>query len=669
MRATCAKPVSPLGEKHIFENQSVKLGKIKWQTRVIFPSSLDSFPNPIRRYKPNENSVLRLRTAVAIYGIMYGMEATRPILYGVADYAEIRKANAWFIDRTAKIRDLEATRYAVFLRPRRFGKSMLLSILRAYYDVQFADRFDEFFKGTDIGANPTDERGKYLVLYFNFSAVSKDVHQVEDSFNEYASICIDTFAENYRGRLPCGIAEKILAASGCVTKLAVIAQGLMNKGVKLYVMIDEYDNFANTILAESGQGAYDALCHGDGFFKQFFTNLKDATTGTEAPVTRLFITGVSPVTMDDVTSGFNIGTNISLMPQFADFTGFRHDDLRAITDYYAAHCGFDAEKAYDTAIRWYDNYRFGSASAPSVANTTIVLSFFNYLWQTEQFPSELIDENLRTDYVKIRHLVTADRRLNGNFHVLENLLAGGQLTERLVKSFQAREMSERENFTSLLYWFGITTIIGDDMGMTVFGIPNETLKQLAAKMIPDAYADVYKIDGRIFDINRELVRFARRGEWQDIVAIISGIVKENFAVRDAVEGEKVVQSTLVTLLCAAGGPYFVRHERESGGGFYDIALAPQLDRWPDIAHAALIEMKYVKAGDPAPTPEQLAKIKAEATEQLDQYSASRGLAAEWRLAPQPPNHLTTKPPNHQTVVLHRLVLVFHGGECMLSEEV
>ena len=597
------------------------------------------------------------------------MEEARPILYGVADYAEIRKANAWFIDRTAKIRDLEATRYAVFLRPRRFGKSLLLSILRAYYDVQFADRFDEFFNGTDIGANPTDERGKYLVLYFNFSAVSKDVRQVEDSFDKYASICFDTFAENYRDRLPDGVAGKILAASGCVAKFSVISQGLTNKGVKLYVMIDEYDNFTNTILAESGEGAYNDLCHGDGFFKQFFTNLKEATTGTEAPVARLFITGVSPVTMDDVTSGFNIGTNISLDPQFADFTGFRHDDLRAISDYYAAHCGFDADKAYNTALEWYDNYRFGSASAPSVANTTIVLSFFSYLWRTKHFPKKLIDENLRTDYAKIRHLVTLDHRLNGNFHVLENLVAGGRLSETMVESFQARELSKPENFTSLLYWFGITTIIGDDMGLTVFGIPNETLKQLAAKMIPDAYADIYKIDGRIFDINRELVRFARRGEWQSFIDIVSGIVKENFAVRDAVEGEKVVQSTLVTLLCAAGGPYFVRHERESGGGFYDIALVPQLSRWPDIAHAALIEMKYVKAGDPAPTPEQLAKIKAEAVDQLDQYSASRDLAAEWHLAPQPPNHLTTQLPNHQTVTLHRLVLVFHGGECILKEEV
>ena len=582
------------------------------------------------------------------------MEKTRPILYGVADYAMIRKKNGWFLDRTAKIRALEDTAYAMFLRPRRFGKSLIVSMLRAYYDVLFADRFDEFFGGTEIGANPTEERGKYLILRFDFSAVSKVPSSVEADFNKYASLRCDTFARDYANRLPDGLAQRVFNAPDVGAKLNEIIAGLEHTGIKLYVLIDEYDNFTNTILAESGQNAYDELCHGDGFFKQFFTNLKTATSDTDAPVTRLFITGVSPVTMDDVTSGFNIGTNISLDPQFADFTGFRHDDLRAIADYYGAHCGFDADKAYNSALTWYDNYRFGSADAPPLANTTIVLGLFSHLWRTGRFPDNMIDANLRTDYAKIRHLVTIDRRLNGNFHVLENLLSGGSLEEPLVESFQAHELTKKENFTSLLYWLGITTITGRDFDLVRFGIPNETLKELAAKMIPDAYSDIYKIDGRIFDINKALVAFARRGEWKGFIDILSAIVKENFAVRDSVEGEKVVQSTIVALLTAARGPYYVKHEREVGGGFYDLALAPQLDRWPEIAHAALIEMKYVKAGEPAPTPEALADIKAKAIKQLDQYSADPALVAAWHLG---------------TVTLHRLVLVFHGGDCVLSEEV
>ncbi len=588
------------------------------------------------------------------------MEKIRPILYGVADYAEIRKSNAWFVDRTAKIRDLEATRYAVFLRPRRFGKSLLTSILEAYYDVRYAERFDEFFAGTDIGADPTDERGKYLVLKFDFSAVSKDAQQVQESFNKYAADCCDAFVMNYADVLPSGLPEAVLAEPMAGDKFNKIVLRMKNSEKKLYVIIDEYDNFTNTILAEGGVNAYNALCHGNGFFKEFFARLKAATSGTEAPVTRLFVTGVSPVTMDDVTSGFNIGTNISLWPQFADMTGFRHDDIHAMAQYYAAAAGFDAAKAERVCLDWFDNYRFGEADAPPVANTTLVLNLFNQIVNGNLWPKDYIDENLRTDYAKIRHLVTMDRRLNGNFHVLENLLAGGALEEPIAKSFQANEISKKENFISLLYWLGITTITGEKFGKTVFGVPNETLKELAAKMIPAAYSDIHKIDERVFDINDGLCDFAEKGEWRGFIGILSGIVKENFAVRDAVEGEKVVQSTLVALLTAAKGPYLVSHEREAGGGFYDLALAPRLDRWPDIAHAALIEMKYVKAGDPAPTPEQLADIKAKAIDQLDKYSTDPALAAKWHL---------TGTTGVSPVALHRLVLVFHGGDCVLAEAV
>ena len=138
------------------------------------------------------------------------MEKTRPILYGVADYALLRQKNAWFVDRTAMIRDLENTAYAVFLRPRRFGKSLLLSMLEYYYDVAFADRFDELFGGTDIGASPTDERGKYLVLTFDFSAVSKEPGRVQDDFNAYTGLCCDTFARKYDSLLPDGLAARIL---------------------------------------------------------------------------------------------------------------------------------------------------------------------------------------------------------------------------------------------------------------------------------------------------------------------------------------------------------------------------------------------------------------------------------------------------------------------------
>ena len=583
------------------------------------------------------------------------MDETRPILYGVADYARMRKKNAWFVDRTAKIRDLEATAYAMFLRPRRFGKSLLTSILEAYYDVACVDRFDELFKGTEIGDNPTDEHGKYLILYFNFSAVSKDVRQVDRSFEKYVAGRFDAFAEKYAKTIPDGLPEKIRSLSTAEDKLNALFAGMKGVEPGIYCIIDEYDNFTNTILAESGQDAYDALCHGDGFFKQFFTELKSLTTSLDAPLKRLFITGVSPVTMDDVTSGFNIGTNISLDPQFADLTGFRHDDLHAILDYYAPRCGFDAGKAYETALAWFDNYRFGDADAPPIANTTLVLSFLDKLVRVRKWPSDLVDENLRTDYTKIRHLITVDNRLNGNFHVLEDIVSGGEaVTELLVRSFQAKDVAKRENFVSLLYWLGIVTIVGDDMGTPVFGLPNGALRQIAAQMFTQAYSDACGIDQRLPAINAGLRAFASKGTWNKLLDPLLDVVKQNFAVRDAKEGETAVASAVSAILISAGGPYVIKREREANGGFYDLSMAPRFDIAPNIAHAALIEMKYVKVGDPAPTAEAFAKIKAEAIRQLDQYSADHDIATEWRLS---------------AVALHRLVLVFHGGDCVLSEEV
>ena len=167
------------------------------------------------------------------------MEKMKQIMYGVTDFALIRAENGYFVDRTALIRELERTRYALFLRPRRFGKSLLCSILQCYYDVDYADRFEELFGGLDIGRDPTDERGKYLVLDFNFSQVVKDAAQVQESFNFCTSLRLDVFAEHHAARLPPGASEAILAARTCHEKLGALATRLKGSGVRLYVLIDE----------------------------------------------------------------------------------------------------------------------------------------------------------------------------------------------------------------------------------------------------------------------------------------------------------------------------------------------------------------------------------------------------------------------------------------------
>ena len=501
------------------------------------------------------------------------MEKMKQIMYGVTDFALIRAENGYFVDRTALIRELERTRYALFLRPRRFGKSLLCSILQCYYDVDYADRFDELFGGLDIGRDPTDERGRYLILNFNFSGVEKQADRVQASFNFYASLRLDKFARDHAARLPPGASEAILAARTCHEKLGALATRLKGSGLRLYVIIDEYDNFTNTILAESRE-RYEALCHGDGFFKQFFNELKLATTGTDAPVTRLFVTGVTPVTMDDVTSGFNIAANISMNPAFAAFAGFSHGDLREMLSYYRAHAGFafDESAVFETMRRWYDGYRFSpeagadGGEVPMVANPTLVLYYMQYFLQNRHPQPQLVDRNLRTDYMKIRHVITEGRKVNGNYHRLEDVIARLGATATLKDSFQARELGEPDNFVSFLFYNGLVTVAGERMGRTRLAVPNLTVGEFLHDFVPRAYADVYGIDARLYDVADGMADFAETGDWRKALVSACEVVSRYWRVRDAAEGERVVQTALCSLLYVGHGPYLVRHEQESAGG-------------------------------------------------------------------------------------------------------
>ena len=592
------------------------------------------------------------------------METMKQIMYGVTDFARIRAENGYFVDRTALIRELEKTSYAMFLRPRRFGKSLLCSILQCYYDIDYAGRFEEFFGGLDIGREPTAERGKYLFIDFNFTGVEKRIDRVQDSFNEYCSERLDVFVERQAGRLPEGTTAAVLAKRTCHEKFNTLTMRLKGSGLALYITIDEYDNFTNTILAESRE-SYEALCHGDGFFKQFFNELKLATTGTDAPVTRLFVTGVTPVTMDDVTSGFNIAANISLNPAFAALTGFTHGDVRAMLAYYRAHAGFAFDEAavFETMRRWYDGYRFSPETGadgkepPRVANPTLVLYYMQYFLQNHKPQPELVDRNLRTDYMKIRHVITEGRRINGNFHRLEDLLARLGATATLRDSFQAKELGVADNFVSFLFYNGLVTVTGEDLGQSRLGIPNLTVGEFLHDFVPKAYRDLNGIDPRVFDIANGMADFAETGDWRGALETAASVVSRYWKVRDAVEGERVVQTALCALLYVGHGPYIVRHERESAGGFVDIAFEPQLARWPEIGHAALVELKYLKASDDA-SPAALAKIRDAAAAQLARYAADHDLARAWNLKEQ-----------GGTVTLHRVVLVFHGGDVALCEEV
>ena len=301
------------------------------------------------------------------------------IPYGRASFPSVRRDGCLYVDKTRFLRQLERERYVFFIRPRRFGKTFWLAMLECYYDRRQRDSFDTLFAGTDIGANPTPDRSRYVILYFDFSAFDNSLPTLEERFQGYCATQTAEAVESHPDLFSEAEARRILAPASIDGKLNELFRHVRARGVPLYVLIDEYDNFANTILAEQGADAYHSFTHGGGFYRNFFATLK-AGTARAGSVERLFVTGVSPVTMDDVTSGFNIGANLSLRPEFNEMLGFTEAEVRDMLSTYRDLGVFDQDPdaALDTMREWYDGYRFAKTAPNVVYNTDMVLYYLSY---------------------------------------------------------------------------------------------------------------------------------------------------------------------------------------------------------------------------------------------------------------------------------------------------
>ncbi|MBQ7649756.1 MAG: AAA family ATPase, partial [Victivallales bacterium] len=414
------------------------------------------------------------------------MDSVKTIPYGISDFENLRELNGYYVDNTWGISLLEQLPYQMFLRPRRFGKSLLLSILHYYYDVLYADRFDELFGGTWIHEHPTQNRGMYLVMHFDFSKIEgMMLEDMQARFESYCKNVLDGFVDNYLKYLPQGTLELVKGKSRFSDGLDVLMNKLNYTDKKIYILVDEYDNFSNRLLAQAGETVYIKLCHGDGFFKSFFALLK----AESKVIQRILLTGVSPMTMDDVTSGFNIAENISQDSQLSTLCGFTHNDIRAMMNYYAQAGKFtlDLDKAFSLVTDWYDNYRFSTRGREQVCNPVLLFGFMKECMTEGVFPETMVDENLRTDYNKLQHIVTTNGRLNGKFNALEKLLTDGSVTTKLIRSFQAETLTRPESFISLLFYYGMVTIAERDFEGVRMMIPNQTMRQFISDFLLNGY--------------------------------------------------------------------------------------------------------------------------------------------------------------------------------------
>lgn len=571
--------------------------------------------------------------------------------YGMMNFADIRLDNYYYVDKTSFIPVIEQSdRFFFFIRPRRFGKSLTLNMLQHYYDVRTRDKFDALFGDLYIGKHPTRDRNSYLVLYLNFSGISGELHNYRQGLDAHCNTSFDYFCDIYAEYLPKGIKEVLNEKAGAVEQLDYLYHQCELAGQQIYLFIDEYDHFTNAILSDAESiHRYTEETHKEGYLRAFFNRVK---AGTYSSIKRCFITGVSPVTMDDLTSGFNIGTNYSLTPKFNAMMGFTEDEVREMLTYYSTKAPFHhtVDELIELIKPWYDNYCFAQEcyDQPTLYNSNMVLYFVkNYIDNNGKAPRNMIESNIRIDYEKLRMLIRKDKEFAHDASIIQTLVSQGYITGELKDGFPAANIVDSDNFVSLLYYFGMLTVSGTYKGKTKLIIPNQVVREQLYTYLLNTYneADLSFNNHEKDELSSAL---AYDGAWQSYFDYIADCLKRYASQRDKQKGESFVHGFTLAMT-AQNRFYRPISEADTQSGYVDIFLSPMLEIYPDMSHSYIIELKYARYKDPESRVEEL---RAEAIAQTNRYADTDRVK----------NAIGT-------TQLHKIVVVYKGMEMRVCEEV
>lgn len=573
------------------------------------------------------------------------------IPYGMQNFEDVIKEDCYYVDKTPFIEQIEeSNKYFFFIRPRRFGKSLTLSMLENYYDINKKDKFEEIFGKLYIGQNPTPEHNTYLIIHLNFAEVAAGLDDYKDGLDNHCSLVFNFFCDIYAHILPADTKEGMEKLTDAVSQLRFLCQKCQEVGKKIYLFIDEYDNFTNMILAhEEHLVRYRNQTHGEGYLRQFFNTIKGAAGNT---LGRVFVTGVSPVTMDDLTSGFNIGTNYSLSPDFNEMTGFTEEEVREMLDYYRSVLPFNhtTDELIKVMKPWYDNYCFAEEryGETTMYNSVMVLNFVdNYIRSNYQIPKKMVETNIRIDYDKLRMLIRHDKEFAHDASIIQQLVTQGFVIGTLNENFPAERINDPDNFLSLLFYFGMVTIDGTYDGETKFIIPNEVVRDQMYTYLLDTYKENDLVYDR-YSKGKLESKLAYHGEFKPYFEYIADCLKKYSSQRDKQKGEAFVHG--FTLAMTSQNKFYRPiSELDNDGGYADIFLSPLCDIYKDMVDSYIIELKYCKRQT---TDEQVKKLFEEASAQISRYADSDMVREAVK---------TTK--------LHKLVVIYRGAEMVACEEI
>ena len=542
------------------------------------------------------------------------------IPYGISNFKQVRSENKYLVDKTMYFEKMEQAGNFLFLvRPRRFGKSLFLNMLEAYYDVNEKNGFEELFRGLYVADHPTENRNKYQVMHLDFSRVGSDVDRLQYNFDCYLSLRCESFAKAYAAFYPGNIVDEIRQIKGGEQRLNFINDVARSAGSKLYLIVDEYDNFTNNVLNIKGHDAYHALTHGTGFYRDVFKLFKGMFD-------RIIMLGVSPITLDDLTSGYNIALNITMDPRFNQMLGFSEDEVRQMIRYYKDAGAIKEDVTEDSIIDdikpWYDNYCFAEESfgkEPSMFNSDMVCYYMNNLVGLGSRPKELVDPNTMTDYGKLKRLIKIDKSEGKRIEVIHDIAEKGFIKARLVSHFPAERMMEFGNFVSLLYYYGMLTIggtVGDRLKLV---IPNNNVRLQYYQYLLDEYSSIHSID--VSELDDAFDMAALDGDWQPLIKYICRAYHDTTAIRQLIEGERNLQGFMNAYLTLTNY-YLIAPEMEFSHGYCDFFLLPNYAVYPMVKHSYILELKYLKADA---TDADAKRQWSEAVEQITSYAADKKL--------------------------------------------
>lgn len=567
--------------------------------------------------------------------------------YGISDFEQVRKENKYLVDKTMFFERMERAGNFLFLvRPRRFGKSLFLDMLESYYDINQKDNFQELFKGLYVADHPTQEQGQFQVLHLDFSLVGSDLENLYENFNSYCCNVMDSFIDNYKDYYSPRVVERVHNAKTAASKLNIVRMEAKLAGNKLYLIVDEYDNFTNNVLNVKGQQAYHELTHGTGFYRDIFKLFKPMFH-------RIIMLGVSPITLDDLTSGYNIALNMSLDARFNQMLGFSEEEVRQMIRYYKEVGAIGKDKTEDDIIAdmkpWYDNYCFADDSygvEPSMFNCDMVCYYMSQLVDTGKRPKVMVDPNTMTDYGKLKRLIEIDNMEENRIRIIHEITEKGYIQGILVSHFPAERIMDYDNFVSLLYYYGMLTIGGVEGELLTLIIPNNNVRLQYYRYLRDEYREIAPVSTT--ELSKYYVRAAIHGDWRPLIEFICKAYHDTTAVRQLIEGERNLQGFMNAYLTLTNY-YQVAPEMEFAHGYCDFFLLPNYLTYPMVAHSYILELKYLKTD----------ATEAEAEKQWTEAVAQiRGYAADKKL--QTMLHGST---------LHPIVIQIKGYDLVKYEEI